>query len=587
MPITSESESTRFTPLNMPLFNSANLSSETTDIPHRVISGNEWDNRLVGSSKDELIQGGAGDDILIGNGGTDRLSGGEGNDRFQFQAGQSNLSQLTTITDFIGGHYLDSVEIANLAGYQFVQLYDAYATLEQGLGAVRAMAANQVVVFTVSAASTDSYVFIAAQGDREETLIRLEGADGRYLSRHDGSIRTLLEGTAGHDAITHGGTLDSYMDGGAGDDQLIGGGWYDVFIAGEGNDFFDGREWYDLLDASAAAVIVNDSGRTLTINGESIETGVLTGLGALGNAKIGRDRFTNIERFQAGDKADFIALGDTLSYIHAGGGDDLLLDKPNAWSYVIGGAGADRFVFMEGHDLHTGHYDTLHDFDAREDQLVFVTRGNYRVVEQIYQFGGDLTELQVQEILRSDETLANSIVFYQHIETSALMVIGDGGVSGNSLHNTVIVLSQGLPDPAELASAIRFVAEVPTQISYSDIPEEPGEVQTTVDEPDSGSIEHHFLLSINSAATESIRLWYETAGGSATAGVDYEAVSGWVTIEAGQTSAAIAVQILGDLDAEPDETVQLEISDPSGNWLPNGVTLMAEHTIRDNDLLVI
>jgi len=114
-------------------------------------------------------------------------------------------------------------------------------------------------------------------------------------------------------------------------------------------------------------------------------------------------------------------------------------------------------------------------------------------------------------------------------------------------------------------------------------PQQQDEVQTTVTEPDYGSVINYFLLSSNQTFDTPVQLWYETVDGSAVAGEDYEASQGWVTLQPGQRQVSIPISILGDRDVEGVESFSLKISDPSGEWLENGVTLLATHIIHDND----
>src|SRR5205823_10792604 len=75
---------------------------------------------------------------------------------------------------------------------------------------------------------------------------------------------------------------------------------------------------------------------------------------------------------------------------------------------------------------------------------------------------------------------------------------------------------------------------------------------------------------------------YSTSDGTATAGFDYTATSGTLTFGAGVTSKTFAIPIVNDTLDEPDETVNLTLSNPTG-----GATLgtpdTAVLTIIDND----
>ncbi|MCV6588624.1 MAG: trypsin-like serine protease [Marinobacterium sp.] len=116
-------------------------------------------------------------------------------------------------------------------------------------------------------------------------------------------------------------------------------------------------------------------------------------------------------------------------------------------------------------------------------------------------------------------------------------------------------------------------------------PQTAASVITQLPEPDYGSIINHFLLSVSQPQSVPITLWYETLDGSARAGEDYIASSGWVTLQPGQTSISIAVEILGDRNIETDEAFWLKLSDPSQQWLASGQILTALHSITDNDAL--
>ncbi|MET0649770.1 MAG: Calx-beta domain-containing protein, partial [Pyrinomonadaceae bacterium] len=58
---------------------------------------------------------------------------------------------------------------------------------------------------------------------------------------------------------------------------------------------------------------------------------------------------------------------------------------------------------------------------------------------------------------------------------------------------------------------------------------------------------------------------YTTSDGTATAGSDYVAQSGTLTFTPGATVAEISIQLIDDKLVEPDETVNLTLSDPTGS----------------------
>lgn len=90
---------------------------------------------------------------------------------------------------------------------------------------------------------------------------------------------------------------------------------------------------------------------------------------------------------------------------------------------------------------------------------------------------------------------------------------------------------------------------------------------------------------MSQAQTQEVRLYYGTSAGTATADVDYKAAQGWVNISPGDTHIAIPITIYGDIEAEQDETFSLVVTDPTGQWIDEGVQLIATHTIIDNSLI--
>ncbi len=73
---------------------------------------------------------------------------------------------------------------------------------------------------------------------------------------------------------------------------------------------------------------------------------------------------------------------------------------------------------------------------------------------------------------------------------------------------------------------------------------------------------------------------YATSADTATEGVDYQAASGTVNIPGGTAQVTIDVNILGDVDLEPDETFNVTLSSPVNATIADGTAI---GTIRDDD----
>ena len=92
---------------------------------------------------------------------------------------------------------------------------------------------------------------------------------------------------------------------------------------------------------------------------------------------------------------------------------------------------------------------------------------------------------------------------------------------------------------------------------------------TSVTEGNSATQNMIFTLTLDHPFGENISVDYTTADGTATAGDDYAASSGTVTIPAGQTSGSITITVNGDTKVEPNETLTLKLSNPTNATLSN------------------
>ena len=132
-----------------------------------------------------------------------------------------------------------------------------------------------------------------------------------------------------------------------------------------------------------------------------------------------------------------------------------------------------------------------------------------------------------------------------------------------------------LTDPvlAELADAsatgtIRDDDEAPAAMSIADgaAPESGGELM--------------FVVSLDGTRASQVFVDYATVDGTASAGADYDAVSGTLVFEPGERTVSIAVPLLDDALDEPDESFVLLLSNPVGADL---TTESATGTIHDDD----
>ena len=94
----------------------------------------------------------------------------------------------------------------------------------------------------------------------------------------------------------------------------------------------------------------------------------------------------------------------------------------------------------------------------------------------------------------------------------------------------------------------------------------------SVPEGDSGSKDQNMTVSLTMVAGTDAVINYTISSTTATAGVDFLAATGSVTIPAGSLNAQISVTYYGDLTYEPNENVQVAISTTSAGFVtPNNI----------------
>lgn len=86
-----------------------------------------------------------------------------------------------------------------------------------------------------------------------------------------------------------------------------------------------------------------------------------------------------------------------------------------------------------------------------------------------------------------------------------------------------------------------------------------------------------FTVSLNEAQDEAVTIAYETVDGTAIAGEDYEAASGALVFQPGETEKTVKIAVIDDQAVETNETFQLSVTNPFGG------DLLATATITDDD----
>lgn len=157
---------------------------------------------------------------------------------------------------------------------------------------------------------------------------------------------------------------------------------------------------------------------------------------------------------------------------------------------------------------------------------------------------------------------------------SATVAIVDDNL--NELNETVSLILDS-PNPANVV-----IANSPATLVILDNDPEPTvnfkSDKYTVDES-AGKVTLEVELSAVSG--RQVTVVYETGGGTATPGVDYEPAMGTLIFEIGQTVQSFEVMLIDDAIPDTPETFNVGLSDPDGATL--GSPTAAEVTITDDD----
>jgi hypothetical protein len=92
----------------------------------------------------------------------------------------------------------------------------------------------------------------------------------------------------------------------------------------------------------------------------------------------------------------------------------------------------------------------------------------------------------------------------------------------------------------------------------------------TTAEGNTGTTAFVFTVSLSAPSNQAVSINYATADATSTAGRDYQAGSGTLTIPAGQTTGTITVLVNGDRLSEPNETFVVNLSNPTNATIADG-----------------
>ena len=181
----------------------------------------------------------------------------------------------------------------------------------------------------------------------------------------------------------------------------------------------------------------------------------------------------------------------------------------------------------------------------------------------------------------TDFTLANGTLTISAGDTSGVITIAS--IINDTLdeNNETVIVTLSSPGNASLGSNQVHtytindndnppsLAITSTNVAIADV--------TTANE---NAADATFTITLSTASGLAVTFDYESSNGTATAGDDYTAVSGSVTIAAGSTTGTIAVPVLADSLDEANETVTMSLTNAANaSFTDDDATL----TITDDD----
>jgi hypothetical protein len=132
----------------------------------------------------------------------------------------------------------------------------------------------------------------------------------------------------------------------------------------------------------------------------------------------------------------------------------------------------------------------------------------------------------------------------------------------------------GRPDLAAVDPGAGAVSILLNDGSWTDISAPSLQIgNATVTEGHTGTVNATFTVTLSAPHNQPVTFHYATGDysyNSATAGADYVAQSGQITIPAGQTSAVIEVPVIGDRVGESTEYFVVNLSNPTNAFLARG-----------------
>ena len=282
-----------------------------------VLSGSRYDDVLIGSAGSEIIRGGRG---------LDQLTGGAGGDTFVFEAFDSRVDIIDSITDFQTGS--DILVLNAAVGPVSLVRVGAEATL---------VFANQ------------RFSPIRIEG----SIIGVNGTIQGTDVFGSGALRPslYLVGWEGADTWV-GGMQDDTIEGGAGDDILTGGGGIDTLRGGAGRDTFIYGSSAGDTNALTETITDFETGIDQIRFVQNLSVGSIAIFRTETGSQVSAGFYTNVTRvIQGNDVVAFSAAGERLGVRMVGTHQNDVLVGSDQGDWFTGNLGADLLTGGLGADV--------------------------------------------------------------------------------------------------------------------------------------------------------------------------------------------------------------------------------------------
>jgi len=560
-----------------------------------ILAGNVGDDHLRGMEGNDSLLGGEGNDIVDGGIGTDTLAGGIGNDTYRVDNAGDILSETSSLSTEID-RVESSVDFSLVSNLEFVTLTGGVAitaigntlnnsllgnglnnslsggsgndtldgstgedSLEGGLGNDTYMIADSSdVIIETSTLTTEqdtvraSLNYTLGVGNVENlTLI------GTATTGEGNNLNNIINGSALNNTLSGGGGNDTILDSLGGNDSLEGGDGNDNLNPGAGNDTLAGGDGNDIYQVDSVGDVVSETS-TLVSELDNVISTISYSLGA------------NLNLLTLTGTANIDGTGNELSNTITGNAGTNVLSGGAGNDNITGGDGNDTITGGAGNDTITGGAgnDTFN-FSSpseRRDQILDFSPGVDVITVSGSGFGGGTIPagplFTTRLAFGTVATNANAQFIYDDTNTGNLLFDSDG--TGPLASELFAILTT---KPSITSSNIRVINEA-TTITYSVAP-----VTASINEGASSTTTPvAIVVSRTGAISNSSAIQYNL-GGSAVIGFDYQLVDvtgtgittgpNLITFAAGATVATVNLNILGDATYEPNDLINLTISNPN------------------------